>query len=98
MAVYVDDMYRSVMGTYRGMRMSHMIADTRAELLSMSDQIGLSRRWLQADDQPDEHFDISLSKRQLAVAAGAVEITMRQLVVMVFERDMCVYCGEKRAP
>ena len=75
-------MHRYRMGQYRGMKMSHMVADTRSELFAMVDRIGLDRRWIQYPDLPKRcHFDISLSKRRLAVAAGAVEITWRELAV-----------------
>jgi hypothetical protein len=75
MAVYVDHMK----ALYGRMVMCHMIADTRAELLEMANRIGVQRRWLQAPSTYREHFDISLTKRALAVAAGAVEISWRQL-------------------
>lgn len=74
MVVYVDNMYKYPIGRYRGMRMSHMIADTEAELHAMADKIGVSRRWYQGD-----HYDISYNKRQLAIIHGAVEITLREL-------------------
>ena len=74
MAVYVDDMFRLKMGRFRRMKMSHMIADTDSELHAMADRIGLSRKWFQGD-----HYDVCLSKRQLAVKNGAIEITLRQL-------------------
>jgi len=77
MTVYVDDMYAMPMGRYRGMKMSHMIADTEAELHAMADQIGVKRRWFQQVPSGN-HYDIAMSKRSRAVAAGAVEITMRQ--------------------
>lgn len=79
MAVYVDDMHLTPMGQFRGMKMCHMVADTTDELLAMADQIGVQRRWLQKAGTHHEHFDIAMSKRALAVAAGAVEITMSQL-------------------
>jgi len=67
--VYVDDMEAK----FGRMVMCHMWADTLDELLAMADRIGVARRWLQ---QPPKaswvHFDISKSKRALAVAAGAV--------------------------
>ena len=70
MAVYVDDM-RAKFGR---MIMCHMFADTTEELLAMADTIGVARRWLQHAGEPGrEHFDIALSKRALAVAAGARE-------------------------
>ncbi len=61
----------------------HMIADTDAELLAMADLIGVDARWHQRD-----HFDICLSKRALAVVAGAVEITQRQCGAMVMRRRL----------
>lgn len=77
MTVFVDDMRAA----YRGMIMCHMIADTSDELLSAANAIGVQRRWLQHAGTYREHFDICLSKRKLAVARGAVEITTRELVV-----------------
>jgi len=56
--VYVDDMYKTPIGQFGRMKMSHMIADTRAELLEMADKIGLQRKWIQSFDTPREHFDI----------------------------------------
>lgn len=72
--VYVDDMRAK----FRRMIMCHMIADTEAELHRMARKIGIARRWYQGD-----HYDISLSKRVLAIAAGAREIDMRTLACMV---------------
>lgn len=72
MTCYVDDMYLYPLGNFRGMKMSHLIADTEAELFVMVDRIGVARRYYQGD-----HFDIAMSKRELAVTAGAKEITLR---------------------
>jgi len=52
----------------------------------MADRIGLARRCLQAAGTPREHFDVSMSLRKKAVAAGAVEITMRELAIRCRER------------
>ena len=86
MTVYVDDMHLSPMGRLGRMKMSHMIADSTDELLAMADRIGLARRWLQAAGTPREHFDVSMCLRKKAVAAGAVEITMRELAMRCRER------------
>lgn len=75
MTVYVDDMKAS----YGRMKMCHMIADSSAELLEMADRIGVARKWLQKAGTPQEHFDIAMSKRRLAVAAGAVEVSRMDL-------------------
>lgn len=70
MAVYVDNA-RHPFGRYR---MCHMWADTRDELFAMVDLIGVQRKWFQCPPKASwEHFDITQSKRALAVAAGAIE-------------------------
>lgn len=84
MTVYVDDMYKYPLGQFGRMKMSHMISDDEAELHAMAGRIGVARRWYQGD-----HYDISISMRRLAVEAGAVEISMRQLASMVRNRK----CG-----
>jgi len=79
MAVYVDDMWKYPLGYFRGMKMSHMVADSTEELLAMADRIGVQRKWIQNPGTTREHFDICYSKRLRAVAFGAVEISMREL-------------------
>jgi hypothetical protein len=81
MTVYVDDM-RAKFGR---MIMCHMIADAEAELHEMAARIGVARRWYQGD-----HYDISLGKRALAVAAGAVEITWRQAGALAYLRRVAI--------
>lgn len=78
MTVYVDDMRAN----FGRMVMCHMIATHDDELHAMADKIGVSRRWHQAPPRHDSHYDIALSKRALAVAAGAVEVTWRELGAM----------------
>lgn len=78
MTVYVDNM-RATCGT---MIMCHMIADSDQELHTMADTIGVARRWHQAPPKHSSHYDIALSKRKLALDAGAVEITWRQAGAM----------------
>ncbi|ETR75057.1 hypothetical protein X566_20050 [Afipia sp. P52-10] len=84
MTVYVDDM-RARFGR---MTMCHMIADSDDELHAMADLIGVKRKWHQAPPAHDSHYDIALSKRAKAVAAGAVEITLRQCAAMSAYRRM----------
>lgn len=72
MTVYVDDMYRSAMGAYRGMKMSHMFGDDVDELHNMAKKIGLQVQWFQGD-----HYDIAMVKRRLAIDNGAVQVPMR---------------------
>ena len=66
------------------MKMSHLMADTQEELLQAADALGLRRRWLQNEDRPSEHFDVSESKRKTAIdELGAVPVTSRDLVGVV---------------
>lgn len=83
MTVYVDDM-RAPFGR---MVMCHMLADSDDELHAMAALIGVARRWWQSPEKTSgSHYDIALSKRALAVSAGAIEITMRQAAAMNFRR------------
>jgi hypothetical protein len=77
MSVYVDDMYKSEMGRFSRMKMSHMQADTDEELHVMADKIGIARKWFQGD-----HYDIAIVKRDLAISRGAIPITMKTLGYM----------------
>lgn len=74
--VYVDNM-RAGFGR---MIMCHMIADTREELDAMADRIGVARKWIQYPGTFREHYDVCLSAKAKAIEAGAVLITMRELV------------------
>jgi hypothetical protein len=68
------------------MRMCHLIADTPVELRLMALTIGVSRDWIQCRGTYKEHLDVCRSKRALAVAAGAVEITQREMALKLQER------------
>lgn len=79
MAVYVDDMKAS----YGRMKMCHMLADTDEELHAMAQRIGVARKWWQSPQKTSgSHYDIALSKRALALAAGAISISWRQAGAM----------------
>lgn len=94
MAVYVDDM-RAKFGT---MIMCHMLADTDAELHAMADTIGVARKWWQSPAKTSgSHYDIALSKKALALAAGAVQITWRQAGAMNAHRRATGQLGAPEA-
>ncbi|WP_218919450.1 DUF4031 domain-containing protein [Spirosoma aerolatum] len=80
--VYIDNMY----APYRGMKMCHMIADTSEELLSMADQIGVNRKWIQDKGTYNEHFDICSSKKAKAILLGAQAVTMMELGRILVKR------------
>src|ERR1700749_795038 len=86
MAVYVDDMYKSPIGQFRGMKMSHMIADTSKELRAMAKKIGVKQKWIQDEGTYSEHFDISLSKRKIAIEKGAKPISFMDFGRMLNDR------------
>jgi DNA/RNA endonuclease G (NUC1) len=82
MSVYVDDMKAQ----FGRMNMCHMIADSTDELVAMADKIGVARKWIQKAGTAREHFDICMSKKELAIAYGAVQITMRELAQITRKR------------
>lgn len=82
----MDDMYLYPMGRYGRMKMSHMIADTHAELLTMAAKIGVSSNWIQQVGTVDEHFDVCMSARVKAIEAGAKAIPLKDLAFMVKAR------------
>jgi len=78
MTVYVDNMR----APYGRMVMCHMIADTEEELHIMAAAIGVARKWYQKG-----HYDICLSKRAKAIEYGAIEVTRRELgIIILYKR------------
>ncbi len=88
MPVYIDDMYRYAIGQFHGMQMSHMIADSDAELHAMAQRIGMRRGSYQGD-----HYDVPLDRRGLALTLGAVAITFRQCGMMRRRKAVEGRCG-----
>jgi hypothetical protein len=82
MTVYVDDSRHQ----FGRMLMCHLIADTTDELRVMARAIGVAERWIQYPGTEKEHFDICRSKRALAVRAGAVGVSQRELGCMMIHR------------
>ncbi|BCF96579.1 hypothetical protein PPGU19_011480 [Paraburkholderia sp. PGU19] len=91
MTVYVDDMNAA----YGRMKMCHMLADTDDELHAMAATIGVAKRWWQSPEKTSgSHYDIALSKKALAIAAGAIEITWRQAGAMNTRRRVTGELGD----
>lgn len=82
MAVYVDDMKQP----FRRMKMCHMIADSRDELLQMARDIGMDAKWLQFPGSHKEHFDINQTMKKRALQLGAIALTRKELAAIVFQR------------
>ena len=88
MTVFIDDMYRYAIGRFHDTQMSHMIADTEEELHAMAARIGMRRDRYQGD-----HYDVPLSRRDTAIAMGAVAITYRQCGMMRRRHAVEGTCG-----
>jgi Protein of unknown function (DUF4031) len=75
MTVYVDDARNG----FSRMVMCHMLADTPEELHAMASAVGLKWQWYQSPDKASfPHYDLSLTRRALAVAKGAKEISRKE--------------------
>lgn len=77
--IYVDD----PIFPYRNMMMCHMMADDLSELHLFAGKLGLKREWFQNNRHP--HYDISISKRKLAVQLGAKEVSSEFLIGLKME-------------
>lgn len=81
MAVYVDALidYGWKLGPS-----CHLLADSEEELHAFAATIGMKRSWFQSGEKHAmPHYDLVASRRRLAVAKGAVEISRKQLCEML---------------
>ena len=98
MAVYVDDMHESALGSYHTLQMCHMLADSDEELHAMAARIGVDRRWWQGPDKATgSHYDLAAEYRALAVQHGASEIGMREAAAMNTRRRLTGELGKPEA-
>ncbi len=103
MTVYVDDF--RVPATVGGWtaRWSHLTADTQDELHEFAASIGLRSTWFQEKCRtrcapegqpcPHWHYDVTDSKRDLALAMGAKSITLRQMGEIIRARRVATRGG-----
>lgn len=80
MSVYVDNARIPYRRGSRKLLMSHMLADTTAELESMARKLGLKPEWIQCPGTYREHYDVCASRRAEAVRLGALEVSTLELV------------------
>jgi hypothetical protein len=73
--VYVDELPESGWGKWNGG--AHMLSNNIFALHAMADAIGLKRRWFQR--KSFLHYDLTASKRKMAISAGAVEIEFGEI-------------------
>ena len=75
LTVYVDN----ARIPWRGMRMSHLQADSLDELHDFAERLGLRREWFQPGSRPEAaHYDVSDSKRSEAISLGAIPESIEQ--------------------
>lgn len=81
--IFVDPlMYHGWVLRSRPTKSSHLMCDgDLEELHQLAESIGLKRAWFQPKSVP--HYDVTPSKRALAVANGAVELDRRGIVVWI---------------
>ncbi|MET4143867.1 DUF4031 domain-containing protein [Arthrobacter sp. UYCo732] len=79
MTVYVDNMRMpATVGRIRA-NWSHLTADTTEELVEFADRLGLKRSWIQNPGHAwKEHFDVTDTKRELAIRLGAQPVTLQE--------------------
>jgi len=92
MSVYVDEMMTCIRNrNWPYKECCHLIADTRRELHVFAQSIGLKRTWFQNKTMP--HYDLTKSKRRLAIRRGAIEIDLQQFATML--RKQRIKCATK---
>lgn len=83
--VYVDPL-QDFGWVLRGRRVAscHLFTDSidLAELHRIAASAGMKPVWFQCSGRVAPHYDLTASRRRLAVSAGAVEVTRREAVAI----------------
>ena len=83
---------------YRQMKMSHLVADTSAELRRACRALGLRESYIQHAGAPKEHLDVSASRRLEAIRRlGAKPISSRRIMVIIQARRRAMTRRMKQA-
>lgn len=83
MTVYVDNLRMPARVGRIQANWSHLTADSTEELLAFAAKVGLRPSWIQNPGHVwKEHFDVTDTKRALAIKLGAREITMREATAL----------------
>lgn len=90
MSIYVDELRAwtsAPTGKWRYGDSCHMVADSLDELHEFAQKIGLRRDWFQRSTGAGwPHYDLTKGRREVALKAGAIELTCRQLVEKLREK------------
>lgn len=84
--IYVDDARIPARVGRLNAHWSHLTGDTRDELHTFAARIGLRRAWFQDKGDGRWHYDVTESKRQAAIAAGATAIGTREMGEFIRQR------------
>jgi len=85
MACYVDTVRAYPGAGLRYTEFCHLLADTRDELHTLADQLGIPRRFFQ--DHPWRwHHDLPAPLRERAIALGAREVTLHEVGALLRRR------------
>ncbi len=87
MTVYVDQLSPTVRTRYwRYREACHLVADSQEELHVFARRLRLKRQWYQ-DHGKYPHYDLTASRRRVAVRLGAQETTTRAWIER--QRRLC---------
>lgn len=79
MSVYVDELFTTEPTRQWPYRQAcHLTADSSEELHAFAARLKLRRAWAQHVGRPTEHYDLTATRRLLAVQRGAIELTWRE--------------------
>jgi hypothetical protein len=86
LSIYIDELavHHNAWGPFKT-GSCHMTADTQDELHKFALRLGLKLTWFQ-DHKWGWHYDLVPSRREKAVALGAVELTTRELCELMRKR------------
>ncbi len=90
MTLYVDPLREYPRCRLRQKRWCHLMSDgDDAELHEFAAKLGLKRKWCQREDSSAYiHYDLTPSRRTLAVIQGAVTVSSREMVRLCIEPYM----------
>jgi Protein of unknown function (DUF4031) len=105
MTVYVDNARIPARVGRTAAHWSHLTADTKDELHTFAELLGLRRSWFQtckrsASCQPPErcphwHYDVTDPQREQAIAAGARPVDIREMGAIVRGRRDAARTGDR---
>jgi hypothetical protein len=79
MSVYIDPLMPCLVNrNWPYQRACHLIADTLEELHRLAESIGLKREWFQISNSGLPHYDLTESKRVLAINGGAIALEPKE--------------------